>query len=68
MTDSDDSQEPEPHHSLRERIHDRLVAAELAADGAAGFGAGTELVEATDAAIHPEHATEPENEEEKSSP
>jgi len=54
--------EAEEHHSLRERLHQRLVAAELAAEGAAGYGPGTELVEAADSAVNPEHATGLEDE------
>jgi len=41
------------HESLGERIHDRVVAAEVAAEEAAGYGWATEAVEAAEAAVDP---------------
>jgi len=40
---------------LGERIHEHLVAAEVAAEEAAGYGWATEAVEAAEAAVSPEH-------------
>jgi hypothetical protein len=45
----------EPKRKLGERIHDRLVAAQVAAEEAAGYGWATEAVEAAEAAVDPEH-------------
>ena len=62
MTDEDAAAEGEheEHDSahkrtLRERIHDHLVAAEVAAEDAAAYGWVTEAVEATEAAVDPAH-------------
>jgi hypothetical protein len=41
--------------SLGEAIHDHLVAAEVAAEEAAGYGWVTEAVEAAEAAVDPAH-------------
>lgn len=60
MTDENESeqapaQSERPHrHKLRDEIHDRLKAAEVAAEEAAGYGWATEAVEAVEAAIDPE--------------
>lgn len=59
MPEHDPEQTPEetPEHkrTLREKLHDHLVAAEVAAEESAGYGAATTAVEATEAAIDPEH-------------
>ncbi|MFN2581463.1 MAG: hypothetical protein ABR498_01830 [Candidatus Dormibacteria bacterium] len=44
----------EAKHGTGDRVRDRLRAAEVAAEGAAGYGWATEAVEATEAAIDPE--------------
>ena len=46
------------HESLGERIHDRVVAAEVAAEEAAEFGWPTVAVEATEAAADPDREAE----------
>ena len=48
---------------LSEAIHDRLLAAEVAAEEAAGYGWATEGVEAVEAAANPAHELGPEDEE-----
>ena len=48
-----------PKRSLGQRIHDRLVAAEVAAEESAGYGWATEAVEAAEAAVVPEHELGP---------
>jgi hypothetical protein len=53
------------HESLGERIHDRVVAAEAAAEEAAEFGWPTVAVEATEAAADPEREAESGDEEEE---
>jgi hypothetical protein len=47
--------EQKPKESLGRRIHDHLVAAEVAAEEAAGYGSVTVAVEAAEAAVAPEH-------------
>jgi hypothetical protein len=47
--------EHEPKHTLGERIHEHIVAAEVAAEEAAGYGARVVAVEAVEAAVDPEH-------------
>jgi hypothetical protein len=44
-----------PKHTLGQRIHEHIVAAEVAAEEAAGYGSGTVTVEAVEAAVSPEH-------------
>jgi hypothetical protein len=44
---------PPRRHRLRDEIHDRLKAAEVAAEEAAGYGWATEAVEAAEAAVDP---------------
>ncbi len=51
-----------PHHGLGERIHDRIVAAEVAAEEAAGYGPGTAAVEAAEAAADPDREAGDEDE------
>ena len=65
MTESDETDQPEteegegekePHrHRFRDGLRDRLHAAEVAAEEAAGYGWATEAVEAAEAAVNPEH-------------
>ena len=60
MTDKTESEkapaegEARHRHRLRDEIHDRLKAAEVAAEEAAGYGWATEAVEAVEAAVDPE--------------
>ena len=57
MTDesTDDKDTKKPKEGLGERVRDHLRAAEVAAEEAAGYGWATEAVEATEAAVDPEH-------------
>jgi hypothetical protein len=55
--------EPPRRRRVREGIHDRLAAAEVAAEEAAGYGWATEAVEAVEAAIDPEHELGDEKED-----
>jgi len=58
-----------PHEGLAERIHDRIVAAEVAAEEAAGYGPGTAALEAVEGAADPDReAEEATREEERSKP
>jgi hypothetical protein len=59
--DADDASETEEHHKRRlgERIHEHLLAAEVAAEEAAGYGSPTVAVEAVEAAVDPEHELGP---------
>lgn len=52
---SEEPTEEKPKRSLRQRIHDRLVAAEVAAEESAGYGFAVEAVEAVETAVDPEH-------------
>lgn len=56
-----DAEEKKPKRSLGERIHDRLVAAEVAAEESAGYGWATEAVEAVETAVDPEHELGPDD-------
>lgn len=47
--------EQKPKRSLGERLREHLLAAEVAAEEAAGYGWATEAVEAAEAAVEPEH-------------
>jgi hypothetical protein len=49
-------------HRLSESIHERLAAAEVAAEEAASYGWVTEGVEAIEAAVDPAHELGPEDE------
>lgn len=53
--EAQDAGQKKPKRRLGQRIHDRLVAAEVAAEESAGFGWATEAVEAAEAAVDPEH-------------
>jgi hypothetical protein len=50
-------------HRLSESIHERLAAAEVAAEEAAGYGWVTEGVEAVEAAVDPARELGPEEEQ-----
>jgi hypothetical protein len=50
-----------PHESLGERIHDRFVAAEVAAEEAAGYGSLTTAVEAVEGAADPDREAQAAN-------
>jgi hypothetical protein len=50
-------------HRLSESIHERLAAAEVAAEEAASYGWVTEGVEAIEAAVDPAHELGPEDEQ-----
>jgi len=60
MTDQTNSEKvsnggaPSRRQRLRDAIHDRLKAAEVAAEEAAGYGWATEAVEAAEAAVDPD--------------
>lgn len=59
----DQSEEPaedKRKRSLGQRIHDRLVAAEVAAEESAGYGFAVEAVEAVETAVDPEHELGPD--------
>jgi hypothetical protein len=60
MTDTPPSDEPPEHEKSRLRriedaVHDRLLAAEVAAEEAAGYGSLTAAREAAETAVNPEH-------------
>ncbi len=60
MTDSPPAEDPPDHEKSRLRrfedaVHDRLIAAEVAAEEAAGFGSLTAAREAAEAAVNPAH-------------
>ena len=60
---SDSKPKREKHrHRLSESIHERVVAAEVAAEEAASYGWVTEGVEAIEAAVDPAHELGPEDE------
>jgi hypothetical protein len=65
MSDSPPSDEPAPEdspeheksllHRFEDAVHDRFVAAEVAAEEAAGYGSLTAAREAAEAAANPAH-------------
>jgi hypothetical protein len=60
MTDTPTSEDPPEHEKSRLRrfedaVHDRLLAAEVAAEEAAGYGSLTAAREAAETAANPEH-------------
>jgi hypothetical protein len=60
MSDSPPPQDPPEHeksrlHRFEDAVHDRLLAAEVAAEEAAGFGSLTAAREAAEAAANPAH-------------
>ena len=68
MTEKPVPDESEEHpkgrlRRLEDAVHDRLVAAHVAAEESAGYGSVTAAMEAAETAVNPEHelgrATEP---------
>lgn len=60
MTDTPPAEDPPEHEKSRLRrfedaVHDRLLAAEVAAEEAAGYGTLTAAREAAETAANPEH-------------
>jgi hypothetical protein len=60
MSDTPASDKPSEHEKSRLRriedaVHDRLLAAEVAAEEAAGYGSLTAAREAAETAVNPEH-------------
>lgn len=60
MTEPQAPEEPEEHpksrlHRFEDAVHDRLLAAEVAAEEAAGYGSLTAAREAAEAAVNPAH-------------
>jgi hypothetical protein len=60
MSDSPPTEDPPEHeksrlHRFEDAVHDRLLAAEVAAEEAAGFGSLTAAREAAEAAANPAH-------------
>jgi hypothetical protein len=60
MTDSTPPEDPPEHeksrlHRFEDAVHDRFLAAEVAAEEAAGFGSLTAAREAAEAAANPDH-------------
>jgi hypothetical protein len=60
MTETPPPENPPEHEKSRFRrledaVHDRLLAAEVAAEEAAGYGSLTAAVEAAETAANPEH-------------
>ena len=60
MSDSSPPEDPPEHeksrlHRFEDAVHDRLLAAEVAAEEAAGFGSLTAAREAAEAAANPAH-------------
>ena len=60
MTDTPPAEDPPEHEKSRLRrfedaVHDRLLAAEVAAEEAAGYGSLTAAREAAETAANPEH-------------
>lgn len=60
MTDTPPPEDPPEHeesrlHRFEHAVHDRLLAAEVAAEEAAGYGSLTAAREAAETAANPEH-------------
>ncbi len=60
MTETPPTENPPEHEKSRLRrledaLHDRLLAAEVAAEEAAGYGSVTAAVEAAESAVNPDH-------------
>ncbi len=47
-----------PIRRLEDAVHDRLMAARVAAEESAGYGSVTAAVEAAEAAVNPQHELE----------
>lgn len=54
-TSENETPDTKPKRSLGRRLHDRFLAAEVAAEEAAGYGSVTAAVEAAESAVDPEH-------------
>jgi hypothetical protein len=67
MTKTNSPDEHE-HHGLGQRIRERILAAEVAAEEAAEFGPGTAALEATEAAVDPEREAGAAPAEDKAKP
>ncbi|HVC41958.1 MAG TPA: hypothetical protein VND54_08280 [Candidatus Saccharimonadales bacterium] len=66
MTDTPPTEDPPEHEKSRLRrfedaVHDRLLAAEVAAEEAAGYGSLTAAREAAETAANPQHELGGEN-------
>lgn len=73
MTDTTAPQESEEHEKGRLRrfedaVHDRLIAAEVAAEEAAGYGSLTAAREAAETAVNPAHELGDGDEPESAAP
>jgi hypothetical protein len=60
MTDAPPPESPPEHeksrlHRFEDAVHDRVLAAEVAAEEAAGYGSLTAAREAAETAVNPEH-------------
>ncbi len=60
MTETPAPEEPEEHQKgqlrrFEEAVHDRFLAAEVAAEESAGYGSVTAAVEAAETAVNPAH-------------
>ena len=55
MAKKPENKDKAPKRPLGERLREHLLAAEVAAEEAAGYGWATEAVEAAEAAVDPEH-------------
>jgi hypothetical protein len=60
MTETPPDETPPEHeksrlHRLEDALHDRLLAAEVAAEESAGYGSVTAAVEAVETAVNPDH-------------
>ncbi len=60
MSDSPPPEDPPEHeksllHRVEDAVHDRFLAAEVAAEEAAGYGSLTAAREAAEAAVNPAH-------------
>ena len=55
MAKKPENKEKAPKRPIGERLRAHLLAAEVAAEEAAGYGWATEAVEAAEAAVDPEH-------------
>ncbi len=63
MTETPPTEEPPepsrgPIRRLEDAVHDRLMAARVAAEESAGYGSVTAALEAAEAAVNPEHELE----------
>jgi hypothetical protein len=73
VTDTPTPKEPQEHPKGRLRrfedaVHDRLIAAEVAAEEAAGYGSLTAAREAAETAVNPAHELGDDDEPESPAP